>query len=395
MKILHTSDWHLGRNFHGASLLDDQRKVVAEIIDLAVGREVDLVVIAGDIYDRAIPPAPAVDLFDEALASLHRAGVAVVAIAGNHDSAVRVSVNDRVLTAAGVTVRGDIVRATEPMVLHPDDGGGPVAVYPVPFLEPLVVASEFEVATEGRRPTHDEATRAVCDLIRDDLAQRRNDLPGLRSVLVAHTFVTGAKTTDSERELTVGHQEMVGLEALAGFHYVALGHLHRPQEPDGPRVVYSGSPLPYSFSEQDHTKSVRLVELHSDGSVDLEEVPLSAGRRLATIEGELAELLDDPTLTPLEDAFVRVHLTDRDLPLQAMARIRDRFPLAVELRHVPPVTAGAGEDPTATRIGPSVSPLDLVRRFWVAHEERELDPDQERVVLEALEATMAGGGGER
>lgn len=392
MKILHTSDWHLGRNFHGASLLDDQQRMVTEIIELAVGRGVDLVVIAGDIYDRAIPPAGAVDLFDEALAELHRSGLAVVAVAGNHDSAVRVSVNDRVLTAAGVTVRGDVARATEPMVFEPGDGGGPVAVYPVPYLEPTVVAATIDVPTEGRRPSHDEATRALCDLVRDDLALRAESHPGIRSVLVAHTFVTNSSPSDSERDLSVGNVESVGVGAFAGFDYVALGHLHRPQEPEPGRVVYSGSPLPYSFSEQDHTKSVRLVELRPDGSVAIEEVPITSGRRLATIEGRLAELLEDPALTSLEEAWVRVYLTDRDLPSQAMARIRDRFPHAVELRHRPPTTAAVVDGADTTRIGPSVSPLDLVRRFWLRYEERELDPDQEQIVVEALEATMVGEG---
>ncbi len=392
MRFLHTSDWHLGRNFHGASLLDDQRQMVGEIVDLAVEEGVDLVVIAGDIYDRAIPPAGAVDLFDEALASLHRGGIAVVAIAGNHDSAVRVSVNDRVLTAAGVTVRGDVARATEPMVFEPDDGGGPVAVYPVPYLEPTVVAATIEVPGEGRRPTHHEATRAVCDLIRADLAERTLTSRAMRSVLVAHTFVTGSEPSDSEREISVGHLDMVGPEAFAGFDYVALGHLHRPQEPEPGRVVYSGSPLPYSFSEEDHVKSVRLVEMAPDGSVTIEEVPVTSGRRLATIEGELHRLLTDPELAWAEEARLRVYLTDRDLPTQAMARIRDRFPHAIELRHRPPVTAVEDDQPDTTRIGPSVSPLELVRRFWLTYEQRELEPDQERVVIEALEATMAGEG---
>lgn len=473
MRILHTSDWHLGRTFHGASLLDEQAEVVDRVVALAIEHAVDLVVIAGDIYDRAIPPAPAVDLFDRALAALHATGARVVAITGNHDSAVRVGVGDRVLNELGVAVRGQVARLTDPIVIDdPADGGPPVAVYLVPYLEPSLdvpllrelagepedappdpepvadapdasadappaevptapdasadapsataptpdpveagaTPSLFDLldltevpaprpvrpapptvpsptapgpgpATDAgppRRPTHHLATRLAAAAIR----RHHATLGPARSVVVAHTFVAGGWGSESERDLSVGGSERVGVDVFAGFDVVALGHLHQPQRVDGDRVAYSGTPLPYSFSEEGHTKSVRIVELATDGTVTAEAVPLGVGRRLRTITGPLRELLDDPALAGAVEDRIRVRLTDPHLPNQAMARLRQRFPHAVELRHEP-----AGVDRSARAVGAdlstlrSASPLDLALRFWTEQQGAEAT-EAERAILE-------------
>lgn len=383
MRILHTSDWHLGRTFHGASLLDEQEEAVARIVAIARERSVELVVIAGDLFDRAIPPAPAVALLDRALAELHATGAHVVAISGNHDSPTRIGVNDRLLNQMGVAVRGDVSRLCEPLLIQdPADGGPPVAVYLLPYLEPVsaiaalapapaddpVDAAEADDADAGaagpavrRRATHHEVTELATDQMRAHLAT----LQGARSVLVAHTFVAGGSASESERDLSVGNIDVVGLHALRGFQYVALGHLHGPQSLDGERVAYSGTPLPYSFSEEHHTKSVRVVDLAPDGSLTVEVVPLEVGRKLATLEGPLQDLLDDPALAPAEQARVRVRLTDEHLPVHAMARLRSRFPHTVELRHEP---AGAGPVGTAGIASAAtidqLAPLDLALLFW-------------------------------
>ena len=286
MRLLHTSDWHLGRTFHGASLLEEQAAALARIVELARDGAVDAVLIAGDLYDRAIPPAEAVQLFNDTLAQLREGGAAVVAIAGNHDSHVRVSVYDPLLARFGVTIRGDVRRAHEPVLVSPRLGGLPVAIYPLPYLEPAVdgpgLAAELE---DGAQPParlrHEEVTRLALARIRRDLQGR----PQQRSVLVAHTFVTGGASSESERELTVGNVDRVSVETFVGFDYVALGHLHGSQQLDGPRLAYSGTPLPYSFSEQHHSKSVRIVELDAAGQPALEIVPLQVGRSLATVEG--------------------------------------------------------------------------------------------------------------
>ncbi|MFM8302824.1 MAG: exonuclease SbcCD subunit D [Actinomycetota bacterium] len=401
MRLLHTSDWHLGRNFHGTALLDDQAEAIDRMVELVVDGGIELVVIAGDLYDRAIPPADAIALFDDALARLRGAGAAVVAIAGNHDSNVRVAVYDTLLGRMGVTVRGDVTRAAEPVVIEPTDGGAPVAVYPLPYLDPTLAGPllgaddcggpEADPADDGstlrRRLRHDDVTRLATTRIHADLTQRA----GFRSVVVAHTFVTGGMICESERELTVGNIETVGVDAFAGFDYVALGHLHGSQECDGARVAYSGTPLPYSFSEQEHIKSVRLVDLAADGTVAVEVVPLGVGRPLRTIEGTLDDLLASPSFTDAEGARVRVYLTDVTLPMQAMARLQKRFPHAAELQHRPDGVVGGcvrtggrgGADPAAT-------PQQMVTRFWTEQEGRDALPAEADLLGAALAAVTAG-----
>ena len=420
MRLLHTSDWHLGRRFHGTSLLEDQSAALDRIVQLACERSVDLVVIAGDLYDRAIPPAEAVSLFTDTLARLRQAGIAVVAIAGNHDSHVRVSVYDPLLSALGVTIRGAVTRAAEPVLVEPADGGAAVAVYPLPYLEPMVDGPRLlaRLEREGRadpgqaqaasagaetagaetagaaepaagRFSHEATTRLALAGIRRDLARR----PGSRSVLVAHTFVAGGESSDSERELSVGQVDRVGVEAFAGFDYVALGHLHGSQQLDGPRLAYSGTPLPYSFSEERQRKSVRIVELAADGTPAVEVVPLEVGRRLRTLEGTLAELCADPAFESARQARVRAILTDETLPLQAMARLRERFPHAVELRHQPPVVDHAAAAERSLRIRDARSPLELAGRFFADQQGRPATAAEQELLRLALE--RCGRGEER
>ncbi|MEB3256042.1 MAG: exonuclease SbcCD subunit D [Synechococcaceae cyanobacterium] len=395
MRLLHTSDWHLGRSFHGESLLEEQAAALERIVAIAAEAEVDAVLIAGDLYDRAIPPAEAVRLFDRTVRRLNEAGAAVVAIAGNHDSNVRVAVYDGLLATLGVAIRGEVLRCDEPLLVAPRRGGAPVAIYPLPFLDPtldgpsLVPIPGPEPATEPAPPpqrlNHEEVTRLALARIHAD-RQRR----GGRSVLVAHTFVAGGTASESERELSVGNVERVSVGAFSGFDYVALGHLHGAQELDGPRLAYSGTPLPYSFSEEKQSKSVRLVELAEDGTPQVELVRLGVGRPLHTLEGPLEQLLVDPALEPLREARLRVRLTDAALPLQAMARLRPRFPHIAELRHCPPERDSAAAVARAERIGASLTPLERSLAFFAEQQGREAEAAEERLLRQALEAVLNG-----
>jgi DNA repair protein SbcD/Mre11 len=385
MRLLHTSDWHLGRSFHGVSLLEEQAAAISRIAELAREHAVDAVLIAGDLYDRAIPPAEAVDLFNRALAQLSRDGTAVVAIAGNHDSHVRVSVYDPLLSVFGVTVRGDVGRAQEPVLVTPRAGGTPVAIYPLPYLEPAVVGPALAGAPVRLR--HEEVTRLAIERIQAD----RRERPPHRSVLVAHTFVAGGETSESERELTIGNVDRVSVAAFAGFDYVALGHLHASQQLDGPRVAYSGTPLAYSFSEEHHVKSVRIVELAADGTPSVEVVPLEVGRRLCTLRGPIDELCGDPRHAAASEARVRAILTDNVLPLQAMARLRARFPHIAELRHEPPELARAGGAERHRQVRQARSPLQLATAFFTdQHGQPPGEPEAE-LLRAALAAAERGG----
>lgn len=396
MRILHTSDWHLGRNFHGESLLAEQRQVVDRLVDIVRDRGIDLVVIAGDLYDRAIPPTDAVRLFDDALVALRKTGASVVAITGNHDSPSRVAVANRVLEQAGVAVRGDVSRCAKPLRFEPYDDGPPVHVYPVPYLEPSLAGPELDrldVTTgdadqpESRRAGHGKVTNQATALIR----QHASAAGPIRTVVVAHTFVDGGTETDSERALSIGSIDRVGLSAFDGFDYVALGHLHRSQDFDNGRIAYSGSPLPYSFSEEGSTKSVRIVEMDAAGSRSTEVVPLGVGRPLRTLTGRIDELLQSPAFGDAEEARVRVRLTDNELPLQAMARLQQRFPHAVVLEHKPEGHLAPGGTDVAHAVANAETPLDLTLRFWRDQHGREATGPQQQVLARAIAAATVSG----
>jgi exonuclease SbcD len=323
VRLLHTSDWHLGRHLHGASLLDAQAAVVDFVVDTARREQVDAVLIAGDLYDRAIPPLDAVELFDRALVRLAAEGVAVVAISGNHDSSARLGFASGLMEGAGVHLRSRPDACGQPVLLA--DEHGPVAIYPLPYLEPAVAQGPLG-ATECR---HQAVVEAAMDRVRADLAARR----GTRSVVVAHAFVAGEGApveSDSERDVSIGGTALVGTRAFDGIDYVALGHLHRAQAP-GPNVAYSGSPVAYSFSEAGHTKSVTLVELDGSGLVRTERLPTPVHRGLARVRGSLDDLLGSPAHADIEDCFVEVTLTDHERPREPMARLRERFPHVLRL----------------------------------------------------------------
>lgn len=234
MRLLHTSDWHLGRSFHRVGLLDAQAAYLDHLVATVREREVDAVLVAGDVYDRAVPPLAAVELFDRALHRLADAGVATVMISGNHDSARRLGVGAGLIRLAGIHLRTDPAGCATPVILS--DRHGDVALYGLPYLEPALVRDELKAARTG----HEAVLTAAMDRVRADLAGRT---PGTRSVVLAHAFVAGGEPSDSERDITVGGVSAVPAGVFSGVDYVALGHLHGSQRLTE-RVRYSGSPSP-------------------------------------------------------------------------------------------------------------------------------------------------------
>ncbi|MFE5840825.1 exonuclease SbcCD subunit D [Streptomyces niveus] len=321
MRFLHTSDWHLGRSFHRVSLLDAQAAFLDHLVATALTHEVDAVLVAGDVYDRAVPPLSAVELFDRALHRLAEARVPTVMISGNHDSARRLGVGAGLIDRAGIHLRTDPARCATPVVLA--DAHGDVAFYGLPYLEPALVREEFKAAKAG----HEAVLTAALDRVRADLARRPD---GTRSVVLAHAFVAGGAASDSERDITVGGVSAVPTGTFDGVDYVALGHLHGAQALTE-RVRYSGSPLAYSFSESDHRKTIWLVDLGPGGEIDATRIDCPVPRPLARVRGVLADLLDDPALTRHEEAWVEATLTDPVRPADPMARLAERFPHTLSL----------------------------------------------------------------
>ncbi|RSS80377.1 exonuclease SbcCD subunit D [Streptomyces sp. WAC06614] len=340
MKFLHTSDWHLGRAFHRVNLLDAQAAFVDHLVAAVTEHAVDAVLVAGDVYDRAVPPLPAVELFDRALHRLADLGVPTVMISGNHDSARRLGVGAGLIGRAGIHLRTDPAGCADPVVLA--DAHGDVAFYGLPYLEPALVKD----ALAADRVSHEAVLGAAMDRVRADLAARP---PGTRSVVLAHAFVTGARPSDSERDITVGGVAAVPAAVFDGVDYAALGHLHGCQTL-GERIRYSGSPLAYSFSEADHRKSMWLVELGPAGELTAERLDTPVPRPLARIRGRLDDLLADPALTVHEPAWVEATLTDPVRPDDPMARIAARFPHTLSLAFDPEDRDEAGPGSYAQRL---------------------------------------------
>ncbi|MCX5126208.1 exonuclease SbcCD subunit D [Streptomyces sp. NBC_00347] len=332
MKFLHTSDWHLGRSFHRVNLLGAQAVFIDHLVETVREHEVDAVLVAGDVYDRAVPPLPAVELYDRALHQLADLGVPTVMISGNHDSARRLGVGAGLIGRAGIHLRTDPAGCADPVVLA--DVHGDVALYGLPYLEPALVRDEFGAG----KVSHEAVLSAAMDRIRADLAGRA---PGTRSVVLAHAFVTGGQASDSERDIAVGGVEAVPASVFDGVDYAALGHLHGCQT-ISERVRYSGSPLAYSFSEADHRKSMWVVELGGDGEiVGAERVDTPVPRALARVRGALEELLSEGAYARYEDCWLEATLTDAVRPEEPMARLAVRFPHVLSLAFDP---EGRGED---------------------------------------------------
>lgn len=395
VRILHTSDWHLGRSFHRVGMLDAQAAFVDHLVEVVRSERVDVVLVAGDVYDRALPSVDVVGLLDEALSRLVGTGATVVLTSGNHDSARRLGFAARLLETARVHVRTRADRCGEPVLL--EDAHGPVALYPLPYLEPVVAAPVL-----GSCASHEAVLTAATAAVRADLATRPR---GTRSVLAAHAFVMGAEASDSERDLSVGGIGWVPSGVFDGVDYVALGHLHGRQR-IAETVRYSGSPLAYSFSEHRHTKGSWLVELGRDGVESVTAVDAPVPRPLALLRGRLDDLLRDPAHAAGERAWCQVTLTDPERLADAMQRLRSRFPHTLELRFDPQGTL-AQERPFAERVvgrndvdvccsfleevrgrGPSDEELAWVREAVVA--QRLTDAEEQGVaVLRAVERELA------
>lgn len=329
MRILHTADWHLGRIFYGVHLTDDQAYVLEDFIRLAGEVRPEVILIAGDVYDRAVPPPEAVALLDETLSRLVLdIGAHVMVIAGNHDGPKRLAFGRRLLGRHRLHIVGEI--DGEPPVLAVADRWGPVYFVPLPYMEPALVRERFP----GEKVQDHDGALDV--LVRRALARVPE---GARRVAVGHCFVAGGTASESERELAVGGAGQVAPERFAAFHYAALGHLHRPQEAGAPHRRYAGSLLKYSFSEAGHEKSVTVVEMDGEGKVALEAVRLTPRRDVRCLTGFLRDILQGPKDGESRDDYLMVTLRDTGAILDAMGQLRAVYPNVLHIER-PHLTAG-------------------------------------------------------
>jgi exonuclease SbcD len=322
MKILHTGDWHLGRQFCGQSLEADHESVLDQVLGAVRTYSPDVLVIAGDIFDRASPPAAAVRQFNSFIRTVHAdCDTSIVLIAGNHDSGDRIASYASLADPKRLLIRGPLSREERPLIL--EDEYGPVAFSGLPF------GNEFSA-----RECYEKSSIACpADVVAAQVACARAYVPGnARWVIAAHVFVANATPSESERSLQVGGIETVPSSVFDGAHYVALGHLHRPQSAGGDHIRYSGSPLAFGFDEAGSSKSLTMVDLAGCGSVTLQQLSINPHRAVRVLKGEFEELLDKGSREPSED-FIKLVLTDKKALIDPMGRIRGHYPNALALTY--------------------------------------------------------------
>lgn len=375
MKILHTADWHLGKLVQGVYMTDDQAFILEQLLRDIEEERPDVVIIAGDLYDRAVPPAEAVQLLDRTLEQLVlRLGIPVLAVAGNHDSPSRLDFGSRIMRAAGLHIAGELKLPLAPIILS--DEAGDVHFHLVPYAEPGKV--RYLLGDEEIR-THDDAMRAITAAITAEMD------PGARHVLVGHAFVTPRGepqegTSDSERPLAIGGAEHVNSAYFAPFHYTALGHLHQAHHVGDERIRYAGSPLKYSISEEHHKKGYLIVELDAQGHASIDKRYLMPLRDMRTVEGRIADI----ERHALNEDYVFVRLLDEALVLSAMERIRAVYPNAMHVERKLALSGISRE--TATVDGRAkMDGLSLFKAFYEEVRGAELPPETEQLFVKTLQ----------
>lgn len=382
MKVLHTSDWHLGRKFLAKDMHDHQESFVEWLIETTADLGTELVVIAGDIFDRSVPPQESVALFEKALVGLS-AVCPVFITPGNHDSAVRLGYGGTFFASSGVHIQSTTDSIDQPLTITSPDGTT-LAVYGIPYLHPDIHAPEF-----GVERSHTAVLTHAMNRIRTDLELTTD----VRSMVVSHAFVTGGSGSESERDLEIGGIGDAPASVFRGVDYTAMGHLHGAQviSSDSGVIRYSGSPLPYSFSEEKHVKSVTLIDIPPRGEITTTVIPVPQPAPLVTLRGTIEFLETDPSLNEHIDSWVRCQITDQRRPENAMKRLSQRFNHVMHLEFTPEVNSPGGADSVTEvhlRLDPQTTPpLELATAF-IAHVTNDQASETEEVLIQSAIETV-------
>ena len=376
MKLIHLSDLHIGKRVNEISMIEDQEYILTQIIRIIDAESPAAVLICGDIYDKSVPSAEAVTLFDDFLCRLAKRQVPVLIISGNHDSPERLAFGNRLMEHAGIHISPVYDGSVTPVTLT--DDRGEVDLWLLPFIKPAHV----------RRYYPDEGIETYTDAVRVAIEKMDMD-PSRRNVLLTHQFVTGAATCDSE-EVSVGGSDNVDASIFEGFDYVALGHIHGPQNIGSEKIRYCGTPLKYSFSEEHHHKSVTVAELGAKGELKLTLVPLTPRHDLRSIRGTFAELTDKASYAgTATDDYLHVILTDEEDVAEAVGRLRVIYPNIMKLSY----------DNTRTRSNQIIdgaadvqrkSPLELFEELYVLQNNQPMTDEQRSFAQALIEAIQEG-----
>lgn len=393
IKIFHSSDWHLGKSLFAKSLLEDQRTALAEFTTMIALEKPDLVLLAGDLYDRSIPPEDAVKLLDQFLAkTILESRVPVAMIPGNHDSSTRVGVGADLLRAAGLHVFSTPESITSPLRI--EAGGVKASIYGIPYLEPSEwnyyfseLARKTIGAEEKWKPirTHADALTAILEHLDDSLAKDRTE--GRRTVLMLHAYMTGGEPSESERPLSIGGSDLIPSELVVNFDYVALGHLHRPQIVSSDRIRYPGSLFPYSQSEAAQDKGAVLISLGNKPMDDaFDFLKFQTTRKLRVVRGTLEELIQSGA--EVSHDYVIALLSDQALPFEAFRRLSHVFP---GLLHVGREVTWSRSDAEAADVAArlvkrEISDRDVLAQFVTTAAASEISDEDREWLLAQLEA---------
>ena len=375
MKLIHLSDLHLGKRLGEVSLCDDQSHILNQILTVTELERPDAVLIAGDVYDKSVPPAEAVTLFDGFLSRLAALKTPVLIISGNHDSPERLAFGGRLMAGAGIHVSPVYDGAVTPVTL--EDEFGPVDLWLLPFVKPIHV----------RRCFPETEIESYTDAVRTAIGHMEIDR-GRRNVLVTHQFVTGAERCESE-EISVGGSDNVDASVFDGFAYVALGHIHGPQNIGSNRVRYCGTPLKYSFSEAHHQKSITVAELSGEGEVRLRTVPLHPKRDLRQLRGSFSQLMEKAPEETDED-YLHILLTDEEDVPEALGRLRVKYGHILKLSYDNTRTRTDRVIEGATDVRKK-SPMELFDELYELQNNRPMDTRQRSFVRELMEKIWEAG----
>ena len=372
MRLLHTSDWHIGRQFHNVSLLEDQAFILDQIVSIADDQKIDVMLLSGDVYDRSVPPASAVELLDDVFDRICRdLNIPLIVISGNHDGAERLAFGSRQMSESGLHIISSLPLASKPVIL--EDQHGRVAFHAIPYVDPATVRHAYQAETT----THDEAIAFLIDQLKAQISAHD------RNVALGHLFLDGGDASESERPLSLGGLDKVSSEHFRVFSYAALGHLHGPQKKGEEYIRYSGSILKYSFSEEKQKKAVTIVEMDEEGRCTVEQILLKPKKDLRVVEGKLEEILRQGESDNNKEDYLLVRLTDTHAILDIMQKLREVYPNVLHLER--PGLMGRGEDYKTRRELLQKGEISMFKNFFQQVSGQELSSDQLAVIEKALE----------
>lgn len=370
MKFLHTSDWHLGRQFHNVSLLDDQKVVLEQIIEYIQANAVDALVIAGDVYDRSVPPTVAIELMNQFVNRVcGELKLPIILIPGNHDGAERLGFASQQMADSGLHIVSNFTDMLTPIELETDIGK--VHFYGMPYNDPELVRHHFKQPVS----THDDAHKLLCDEITSAFDKNA------KNILLSHCFVDGAIESESERPLSIGGSDRVSHEHFMPFDYVALGHLHQPQKKGEEFIRYSGSLMKYSFSEQHQKKGMTLVELDESGFKSATHIDLQAPHEMRIVEGDLDEIIAQGKTDPKNEDYLLVRLMDKHAILNPMEKLRAVYPNVLHLEK-PGMLVGVEQQMAAAKL--ARSEVDMFRDFFLEAQDSSLSDEQDKAISDII-----------